>query len=64
MPKHKTRKAVAKRFRKTASGKVMHAKAGSGHLMSSKSRKRKRSLRRKSTLARAEAQRVSRMLAR
>jgi len=62
MPKKKTRKAVAKRFRKTAGGKVMHAKAGAGHLMSSKSRKRKRSLRSKSTLAKAETQRVSLML--
>ncbi|NQT91736.1 MAG: 50S ribosomal protein L35 [Lentisphaerae bacterium] len=62
MPKHKTKKAVAKRFRKTATGKVMHAKAGAGHLMSSKSRKRKRSLRSKSTLAKAETKRVTRML--
>lgn len=62
MPKQKTRKAVAKRFRETGGGKVIHSKAGAGHLMSSKSRKRKRSLRSKSTLAKAETRRVSRML--
>ena len=48
MPKQiarsKTRKAVAKRFKVTASGKVLRAHAGRRHLMSSKSAKRKRNL--------------------
>lgn len=45
MPKMKTKRAVAKRFKKTATGKVKRAKVGRRHLLSSKSRGRKRSLR-------------------
>ena len=33
MPKKKTNKAAAKRFKVTATGKVVYAKAGSGHLL-------------------------------
>lgn len=42
MPKLKTKKAVAKRFKITGTGKVMHYGAGGGHLLSKKSRKRKK----------------------
>lgn len=42
--KAKTRKAVAKRFKVTASGKVKANKAGRRHLAASKNRKRKRNL--------------------
>ncbi len=53
MPKpvarRKTKKAVAKRFKVTAGGKVLRAQASRRHLMSSKSAKRKRQLA-KSTL--------------
>ncbi len=63
MPKKKTNKAAAKRFKITGSGKIVHAKAGSGHLLSSKSRKRKRQLRRKNVLPKAEEARVAHMLA-
>jgi len=44
MPKMKTHKGAAKRFRKTGSGKLIHKKAGMSHLLSGKSRKRKRRL--------------------
>ena len=40
----KTKKAVAKRFKLTASGKLKRAKAGKRHLAASKNRKRKRRL--------------------
>jgi large subunit ribosomal protein L35 len=40
----KTRKAVAKRFKITANGKVKAASAGRRHLAGSKNRKRKRQL--------------------
>jgi large subunit ribosomal protein L35 len=40
----KTRKAVAKRFKITANGKVMRSRAGRRHLLSGKSPKRRRSL--------------------
>ncbi|HEY4284110.1 MAG TPA: 50S ribosomal protein L35 [Chthoniobacterales bacterium] len=40
----KTRKAVAKRFKITATGKILRAQASRRHLMSSKNAKRKRQL--------------------
>ena len=43
--RHKTKKAAAKRFKITASGKIKRGKPGLRHLASSKSSKRKRRLR-------------------
>lgn len=43
--KNKTRKAVAKRFSKSATGKILHRKPGRRHLASCKTRKQKRRLR-------------------
>jgi large subunit ribosomal protein L35 len=40
----KTRKAVAKRFKVTASGKVMRSGSGKRHLLAGKSPKRRRNL--------------------
>ena len=40
----KTKKSVAKRFRVTKRGKVLHAKAGRRHLLSSKNAKRRNRL--------------------
>jgi large subunit ribosomal protein L35 len=40
----KTRKAVAKRFKVTATGKVLRRKQGKRHILQNKSRKRKRNL--------------------
>jgi large subunit ribosomal protein L35 len=45
MPKMKTHKASKKRFRVTAKGKLTRAQAGTGHLLSGKTAKRKRHLR-------------------
>jgi large subunit ribosomal protein L35 len=44
MPKLKTRKAAAKRFRKTGSGKIRRRKAFKNHLLERKNSKRKRRL--------------------
>lgn len=62
MPKKKTNKAVSKRFKKTARGKIKYSKAGSGHLLGSKSRKRKRNLRAAGVLSKAENKRISDMI--
>lgn len=62
MPKHKTNKSAAKRFKKTAGGKLKYSKAGRGHLQTSKSRKRKRSLRKKAVLSATETKRIKNML--
>lgn len=42
--KAKTRKAVAKRFKVTGTGKVLRRKQGKRHLLQNKNRKRKRAL--------------------
>ena len=42
--KAKTRKAVAKRFKVTGSGKILRRKQGKRHLLQKKNRKRKRNL--------------------
>ncbi len=44
MPKMKTHKSGAKRYKITASGKIMRRHAGIGHLLSNKSSSRKRKL--------------------
>ena len=41
MPKMKTNKTVAKRFRTTGSGKLMHAKRNKRHILTKKDAKRK-----------------------
>jgi large subunit ribosomal protein L35 len=45
MPKMKTKRAAAKRFKFTASGRLKHRKAFRSHILGSKDRKRKRHLR-------------------
>ncbi len=47
MPKLKTRKALAKRVKITKNKKALRSKSGRRHLLNSKSRKRKRNLRKK-----------------
>ena len=44
MPKMKTRKAAAKRYRVSANGKVRFKKQGLRHILTKKSRSRKRNL--------------------
>jgi len=61
MPKLKTHKGMKKRFKVTATGKVIHKKCGSSHLMSHKSGAQVRRLRKPVKLkVLAEAQRVRR----
>ena len=45
MPKIKTNRAAAKRFKKTGTGKLVRNKAYKGHILTKKSTKRKRNLR-------------------
>jgi large subunit ribosomal protein L35 len=59
MLKMKTHKGMKKRFKISANGKVRHKRCGSSHLMSHKSGKQVRRLRKKSTLTvAAEAKRI------
>ncbi len=50
MPKVKTKRAAAKRFKKTGSGKIMRMKAYKSHILTKKSTKRKRNLRKSTEL--------------
>lgn len=61
MPKLKTNRAAAKRFKVTAKGKIKHRKAFRGHILSKMTRKRKRHLRADGTLDEASAKSVKRM---
>jgi large subunit ribosomal protein L35 len=45
VPKQKTHKGAAKRFKVTGTGKVRRHRAGHSHMLTSKSQKRKRNLR-------------------
>ena len=59
MPKLKTHKGMKKRFKISANGKVLHKRCGSSHLMSHKSGKQVRRLRKKKPLlVAAESHRI------
>ncbi|MBW2367561.1 MAG: 50S ribosomal protein L35 [Deltaproteobacteria bacterium] len=45
MPKIKTNRAAAKRFKRTGTGKIKFSKSHAGHMLTKKTTKRKRSLR-------------------
>jgi large subunit ribosomal protein L35 len=60
--KLKTNKAVAKRMRWTGKGKIKRSRAYKGHLLTHKSSKRKRGLRRTALVDKADFKRLRRML--
>lgn len=62
MPKMKTRRAAAKRYTVTGSGKVKYKKQGMRHILSKKSTKRKRHLRKAGLLSPAEQKRAKALL--
>lgn len=62
MPKLKTHRGAAKRFKKTASGKIKRSKAFKSHILTSKTSKRKRQLDMGTLVSKADEHRVSRMI--
>ena len=62
MPKMKTRRSAAKRFRVTPKGTVKYKKQGLRHILTKKSRKRKRKLRKAATLDPVEAKRAKKLI--
>jgi len=62
MPKVKTRKSAAKRFKRTATGKFKYKSQGTRHILTKKSPKRKRNLRHKVVVSKTEVPRLKRML--
>ena len=61
MPKMKTRKSAAKRYKMTAGGKVRYKKQGLRHILTKKSTKRKRGLRKAAYLSPAETSRAKKL---
>jgi large subunit ribosomal protein L35 len=62
MPKKKTNRSAAKRFRITARGKLRRNQAYVRHMLTSKSRKRKRCLRHPALVAAVDARRMRRLI--
>jgi len=62
LPKMKTHRGAAKRFKLTGSGKVKMNRAFRSHILEKKSAKRKRNLRHAQLVSPADAKRVKRML--
>jgi large subunit ribosomal protein L35 len=62
VPKAKTSRSAAKRFKKTATGKLKRGKSSSSHKFTSKTRKRKRRLRKAAVVATVDSKRMKRLL--
>ncbi len=62
MPKLKTHKGAAKRFKKTASGKIKRSKAYKSHILTKKTSKRKRQLDRETYVSPSDKRKISKML--
>jgi len=64
MPKIKTNRGAAKRFKRSSSGRIKRAQSYRRHILTKKSTKRKRHLRPMLAVAEADVSAVERMLAR
>ena len=62
MPKLKTRRAAAKRFRRSGSGKIMRRKAFKNHLLERKDQDRKRKLSKVAVVHESDVRNVERMM--
>ena len=62
MPKLKSHRGAAKRFKRTASGKFLRGKAFKRHILTSKSTKRKRGLRKLGLVSDGDQMKLERML--
>ena len=62
MPKIKTKSGAKKRFKVTGSGRIKREKAFQAHILTSKSKKRKRNLRQATLVAKTDEKNIRRML--
>lgn len=62
MPKMKTKKAVASRFKVTASGKLRRGRPGKRHILTKKTGKRKRQLRTSALVSDAQLKTYKRLM--
>ena len=64
MPKMKTHKGAAKRFKVTGSGKILRGKAYKSHILTKKNAKRKRRLGNDTEVSSSDSKKVKRLLGR
>ena len=62
MPKIKTKRSCAKRFKRSGTGKLIHFRPCKSHLLTHKTRKRKRNLKKSVVVSEAMVRQVKRML--
>ena len=62
MPKMKTNRGAAKRFNTTGTGKIKRNKAYTSHILTKKTTKQKRNLRKSGVVDSADAKRVKRLI--
>jgi len=62
MPKMKSKRGASKRYKLTGSGKVKRYQAFKSHILTSKTRKRKRNLRKPLLVSSADLKRVKRLI--
>ncbi|MCQ9206921.1 MAG: 50S ribosomal protein L35 [Omnitrophica bacterium] len=62
MPKMKTKKAVKKRFKFTKTGKIKRTRSSRRHILTKKSRKRKRGLRQQALVSKGELRTIKRLM--
>lgn len=62
MPKLKTRKAAKKRFRFTKTGRLKRSKSGRRHILTKKSRKRKRGLRKAGFVSKTQERTIKKLM--
>jgi large subunit ribosomal protein L35 len=63
MPKMKSHRGAAKRFKKTGTGRLKRGQAYTSHILTKKTAKRKRYLRQSALIAKSDEKRVKRLLA-
>jgi large subunit ribosomal protein L35 len=62
MPKMKTHRGAAKRFKKTGTGKFTRSQGNKQHILTKKSSKRKRKLRKRALVSASDTKRLQQML--
>ena len=62
MPKMKTHRGAAKRLKKTGTGKLKRMRANKSHILTKKTTKRKRRLRKSELVAKGDAKRMHKIL--
>jgi len=58
----KTHRGAAKRFKVTATGKIMHARTNKNHILTKKAPKRKRQLAKLTTIAKSDSKKIKQLL--